>query len=309
MNNKEKYTIPAASVVATWLDLCACRVKDKVVLQTVEQRFPHAVKDYSMTDWYAKLTQLERDGGDAIGTYVSAFKGQTAENIAVNMLEKNHIKASLFDSLTNPDNDIFGTLPNGEAIEYSVKCGSVSYISDCVERSSATNYIINSESFSSMKDTGLLEEYGRRGIHFLDGGYSDSALQNIGEKSFADILNAGDISKHIPYVALAFLIYREAVNVMKYLKGEKTKEELLIDMCCDTARVAAVSFGSYYGAKIGQKIGTMIAPGIGTIVGGVIGALFGGFIGSSAVEAARDKVKDNMGTTNQKCNKPVQSLS
>ncbi len=291
MNNKEKYTIPAASALITWADLHACALKNGAVLQTLEQRFPHAVGGYSITDWFAKLTQLQRDGGDAIGTYVSAYKGQAAENIAVNMLEKNHIKASLFGSLTNPDNDIFGVLPSGESIEYSVKCGSVPYITDCVERSSATNYIINSESFASMKDTGLLEEYGNRGIQFLDGGYSDNTLGNIGENCFRDIMNAGDVARHIPYVAIAILIYREYINIKKYLRGEKTKEELLIDMSCDALKVVAVSTLSYTGAKLGQTIGTMIAPGIGTIVGGVIGALAGGYIGGTAVENVRDAAK------------------
>lgn len=281
----------AGAVGITLLDLYATAAHHADVLEILEQRFPHANGGNDVIDWFNKISTMMENSPNALETYVSCFKGQAAENMAVELLRDRGIAADLFETLNNETNDIVATLDNGREIAYSVKCGDTSYIKHCIENTDATHYIINSESYEELEQSGLLDYYNANGIEILNGTFSDELLTETAENAFEEIAEAGDVSDSIPYLALAMLGFKSYKNYKSYSEGKQTKHELTTNIVMDAARVGAAGIFANAGAEMGMYLGTMVAPGIGTVIGGGIGILAGAFMGSSVFEWGKETIK------------------
>jgi len=279
------------AVGMTLLDVYATATHHAKVLEVLEQRFPHANGGNDVIDWFNKINMMIEESPNALETYVSCFKGQAAENMAVELLRNRGIDADLYETLTNETNDIVATLGNGEEIAYSVKCGDTAYIRQCIENTDATHYIINSESYADLEQSGLLEYYERSGIEILDGDYSDSLLTTTAEHAFEEIHDAADISDSVPYLALAMLGFKSYQNYKRYTEGKQSKYELGTNIVMDAARVGAAGVFANAGAELGMSIGTMLLPGVGTVIGGGIGIFAGAVMGSSVFEWGKEKIK------------------
>lgn len=280
-----------SSVGLTLLDIYDNINNHGEVLSILEQRFPNANGELGVFDWFNKIEGMFAGNSDSLDTYISAFKGQAAENIALSMLQDKGLNASLFESLTHKADDIAVTLSNGDIIPYSVKCGNVFYIKDCIEQSSSTHYIINSESYNLLEQSGYLEYCNTNGIEIIDGGFSDSHLASTAQNAFLEIHDSGNISDSIPYIALGLFGLKTYQNYKLYSQGSQTSYEFSTNVAIDGLRVGAAGFFSKIGSDIGMTIGTIAFPGIGTVIGGGIGIFAGAFAGNSIFTWAKEKIK------------------
>lgn len=287
----EAATISTASVGVSLFEIYATMDKHSELLETLEQRFPKAHGGKDIWDWYEHISENITGNSEAIESYVSCFKGQVAENYAVELLKEKGLNAHLFDSLTNETNDIFVTLKDGSKELYSVKCGDTKYIRHCIENTYAENYIINSESYAELEDAGLIDFYKNHGITIIDGNYSDNQLTYMAESSFEEIAEAGDVSDTIPYLALACLGIKTYKNIKKYADGTQSKTETMTNMGFDIAKTGTAGTFAYLGSEAGAYVGSMICPGVGTIIGAGIGALAGIVMGNSLFDKGKEKIK------------------
>ena len=284
-------TFGAGAVGITLLDLYATAANHADILEILEQRFPHANGGNDVVDWFNKISTMMKNSPNALETYVSCFKGQAAENMAVELLRSKGITAELYETLNNETNDIIATFGNGREIAYSVKCGDTAYIKQCLENTDATHYIINSESYADLEQSGLLSYYEGKGIEILDGAFSDDVLTATAENAFEEIAEVGDVSDSIPYLALAMLGFKSYQNYKRYKDGKQSKYELTTNIVMDAARVGTAGVFASAGAEMGMYFGTMVAPGIGTVIGGGIGILAGALMGSSVFERGKEILK------------------
>lgn len=287
----DSVTLGAGAVGMTLLDLYATAAHHAEVLEVLEQRFPHANGGNDVIDWFNKISTMMEDSPNALETYISCFKGQAAENMAVELLRDRGIDADLYEALNNETNDIVATLANGKEIAYSVKCGDTAYIKQCIENTDATHYIINSESYAELEQSGLLDYYEANGIEIINGAFSDELLTEAAESAFEEVAEVGDVSDSIPYLALAMLGFKSYKNYKSYSEGKQTKYELQTNIVMDAARVGAAGVFANAGAEVGMYLGTMVAPGIGTVIGGGIGILAGALMGSSLLEWGKETLK------------------
>lgn len=281
----------AGAVGMTLLDLYATTAHHADVLEILEQRFPHENAGNDVVEWFNKISAMMENSPNALETYVSCFKGQAAENMAVELLRNKGIAADLYETLNNETNDIVATLANGKEVAYSVKCGDIAYIKQCIENTDATHYIINSESYAELEQSGLLDYYGTNGIEILNGAFSDKLLTETAENAFEEIAEVGDVSDSVPYLALAMLGFKSYQNYKRYSEGMQSKYELRTNIVMDAARVGAAGVLANAGAQMGMYLGTVIAPGIGTVIGGGIGILAGALMGSSMFEWGKETIK------------------
>lgn len=280
-----------SSVGLTLLDIYDNINNHGEVLSILEQRFPNANEGLGVFDWFNKIDGMFAGNSDSFDTYVSAFKGQAAENMALSMLQEKGLNASLFDSLTHKADDIAVTLSNGDTIPYSVKCGNVFYIKDCIEQSSSTHYIINSESYNLLEQSGYLDHCNTNGIEIIDGGFSDSHLASTAKNALLDIHDSGNTSDSIPYISLGLFGLKTYKNYMHYSQGLQTGYEFGANMALDGVRVVSAGIFSKMGSDIGMTIGTIAFPGIGTVIGGGIGIFVGALTGNSIFTWAKEKIK------------------
>lgn len=127
------------------------------VLNVLEQRCPDTLSDMTPMQWFEKVASLEEN--NSLGSYTSLFKGQAAENIALDMLRSQGLDAHLFSSLTHADDDIFVTLGGNAEVPYSVKCGSIEYIKSAISaHPDSHDYIINSDTYQMMAENGDLAQ-------------------------------------------------------------------------------------------------------------------------------------------------------
>ena len=288
---RDAVTMGATAVGISLLDIYATLHKHADVLDVLEQRFPHANGANDMWDWFNKISYMFEQNADSLDTYVSCFKGQAAENIAVQMLREQGMDAELFESLTNADNDILVSLRGGREAYYSVKCGDADYIKRCIKDSDATKYIINSESYEELESEGLIEIYEQSGIHIINGNYSDYDLTQLAENAFEDIHEAGDVTESIPYVALAVFGIKTYQNVKQLQEGKQTRQETLSNIEMDVVRLGTAGLFASVGSEVGAYIGTMLLPGVGTVLGAGIGVIGGALMGSSLIEWGKEQLK------------------
>ena len=272
------------------LDIYASVEDHETVVETLAQRFPDAIKDFSSLDWFKKVSEL--DANDSMASYISAFKGQAAENISLEFLqEQGYENARLFSSLTHANDDVVAEL-NGEEISLSVKNGSVDYIKDSIsEHPLSTNYIVNEEAYDEMLNSGDIDEYAEEGITILNGGYSVDELTEQGQEALEDIFDAGDILDDIPWIALAIFGVKTVKNVKQYKSCNQSKYEFGVNLAVDAGRVAAGGLMAAGGAQVGTALGTMVAPGIGSIVGAGIGVVVGALVGGQLFNKIKERLK------------------
>ncbi len=261
------------------------------VLNVLEQRCPNTLDDLTPVEWFSKLENMSRKPA-AYNSYINLFKGQEGENIALNMLHDHGMDAHLYSTLNHPNDDIFVTLGNNTEVPYSVKCGSVQYIKQQIDaHSDSHNYIINSEAYDTLQNTGALDDYAHHGIKIIDGGFSNADLTSMGDSAFSDIVDAGDVSDDIPVVGLALFGYKTFNNVRTYCKGDQSSHELKVNMTVDAIKAGSGGIAGIAGAKAGGIVGTLVCPGVGTIIGGVIGAFGGAIAGGRIFNWAKEQFK------------------
>jgi len=272
------------------LDIYASVEDHETVVETLAQRFPDAIKDFSSLDWFKKVSEL--NANDSMASYISAFKGQAAENISLEFLqEQGYENARPFSSLTHANDDVVAEL-NGEEISLSVKNGSVDYIKGSIsDHPLSTNYIVNEESYNEMLNSGDIDEYADEGITILNGGYSVDELTEQGQEALEDIFDAGDILDDIPWIALAIFGVKTVKNVKQYKSCNQSKYEFGVNVAVDAGRVAAGGLMAAGGAQIGTALGTMVAPGIGSIVGAGIGVVVGALAGGQLFNKIKERLK------------------
>jgi len=272
------------------LDIYASVEDHETVVETLAQRFPDEIKDFSSLDWFKKVSEL--NANDSMASYISAFKGQAAENISLEFLqEQGYENARPFSSLTHANDDVVAEL-NGEEISLSVKNGSVDYIKGSIsDHPMSTNYIVNEESYNEMLNSGDIDEYADEGITILNGGYSVDELTEQGQEALEDIFDAGDILDVIPWIALAIFGVKTVKNVKQYKSCNQSKYEFGVNVAVDAGRVAAGGLMAAGGAQIGTALGTMVAPGIGSIVGAGIGVVVGALAGGQLFNKIKERLK------------------
>lgn len=274
------------------LDIYGATENHEQVLSVMEQRFPNELGDSNFMDWFNKVETLYYGKAEGLNTYISGYKGQEAENIAMELLQnKGYSQVALFESKTHPNDDIVASL-NGNEVAFSVKNGSADYVKNAIDQNpNSTNYIINSEAYNKMVADGSIKNYELEGIHIMNGGYSSEQLSQQGASAFDDIHDVGGLTDDIPGVAIAIFGLRTIKNIKHYRKGTQTKYELGTNIGVDAARITSGGVLAAGGGKIGFTIGTMITPGIGSLIGGGTGAIIGALAGGSLFNWAKDTIK------------------
>lgn len=265
-------------------------IKDReYVLSTLQQRFPHATGDLSTAeDWAAKLESLQSDS-----TYISNFAGQVGEDKAVETLEKLGIHTKPFDSLTHKDNDL-QSIDGG--VDWSVKSYNDldSFNRVVSEHPASDHYVVNSEIFEKLGDSGDLQDYSNSGITIIDGQFSHIDNVNLAEERLGAI--TGDItdeiydgfSDDIPIVAGIVTLCNIGIDLYKYKTGQSSKTEAYKDVLNSVGKITAASGGAAAGGALGASIGTAIFPLAGTFIGGGVGA----FLGAMGVREIIEDITD-----------------
>lgn len=288
ISGKEAAAAGTGFVMVSLYDVYASIDKHSEVIEVLEQRDPHVFFGLTETDLLMKIAGAEEG---TIAAWINHYKGQEAENLALEYLRNQGMDAHLFDSLTHETNDIFVVCDNGETIEYSVKCGDVDYIKQCIESSDATHYVVNSEAYNSLMNQNLIEDYASRGIEIIDVGFSDESLTAIGTAAFSDISDSFDITDNIPWISAGLLLYKTGKNVKKLSNDEESLGEFTTNLAVDTLRIGAGGISAAVIGDLGMSVGTLIAPGIGTIVGGVAGAIGGAVASGKFMNHLKEQIK------------------
>ena len=280
--------VGVANMTLSLFDIYSSVNQHSKVIEVLEQRAPSAFGELSDLEIASKFSKA---GEGTINAWVNLYKGQAAENAALEYLRKQGLDAHLFDSLTNESNDIFVLTETGETINYSVKCGDLDYIEYALNNSEATNYIINSEAYKTLEEQGRIAYYSNQGKMILDAGFSDEALSEIGTSALEDMSDSMDSLDGIPLIAIGMLIYKTGNNIIKYSEGKESGTELCTDIAADALKVGVGSISAYAGGKVGEFIGEAIASEFGGIAGSTIGAVAGAIAGGRIISHFREQAK------------------
>lgn len=288
---KEASILGAGTMGLSFLDIYSSIDKHEEVLNVLEERFPIELSKFNSIDWFNKISELIDKGENAKNSYISAFKGQQAENLALELLRERGLKAELFEELNHPNDDIRIVLSDGTEESISIKCGSSDYIKQSIESHPESNkYIINTEAYEEFDNEGLIEYYNNKGISIENGMYYDEDLSNQAINAIDDI-GDNDIADNIPFISIGILLIKSGINICKYNKNEQTKYELKINLAVDSARAVTGGTLAVAGAKTFGTIGGYISPGLGNIIGGGIGTIVGGFVGGKMFNFIKDRFK------------------
>ena len=287
----EAMAMGAGSASMSLYDLYAAAANHAEVLDVLEQRFPHAVDQYSPGDWLAKISSLSET--DALNAYVSAYAGQKAENLSVEYFKDQGLHAELFASRTHPNDDMRVYQDDGSYIDYSVKSlDSTSHFQqEVATHPESTHYVVNRELYDDLAQKGLLHTYQEKGITIESGGYSNTALREEAVRTFEDIESAGNVADHIPFIAASLFGYKTFKNALRFKEGTQSAREFSINVTSDTVRLGTSGLSAFAGAKGGALIGTAVSPGLGTIIGGGIGAVISAYSGSKFINWMTNKMK------------------
>ncbi len=265
------------------------------VLKVLEERYNKEMGDSSPIEWFSKIKDLENKGSKSIGNYVSAYAGESAEYKALEMLKSQGFNAELFKSKTHPNDDIRVYTDSGEYIDYSVKSyGDIGNLDKTIsEHPSSTHYIVNSEIFNKLQETGKLNKYAEDNITILDGEYSNEAFRNIAKNTFDDLSVAGDVADKIPYIGSAFFGAKIIKNAMVYKQGKQSKYETSINIAGDAINSTLKTSGAVIGCEIGVFVGELLGidPEINEFISGGIGGIVGAFSVSNITEMFKKKFK------------------
>ena len=283
--------IGAGSAALSAVELCIDFAIHGDVIDTLEYRFPDAVGDNNFIDWINKIGHLEAHP-EQLEAYISAYKGQAAEDIALKLLSKPGVHAELFDSLTHKADDIHTSSFSGlHNVDYSVKCGSVDYIKNCIDHSTSDHYVINTESYEVMKSNGLIDYYNHHGIDIIDGHYSDYDLQDSAEHAFSSINDSADVTHSIPIISLAFFGYKTYKNVKSFKDKKQSSREFGINVATDAVGIGIRGVAGYTTGTIGGAIGTFVFPGVGTFIGTAVGTIVGGLGVNKLLSKGKETLK------------------
>lgn len=183
------------------------------VLEVLGYRYNRLMGDAEPLDWFNKVEELSID--NATGSYVSGYAGQAAENASLDYFESLGKKAELFTSRIHPNDDIRVFNEYSSVIDYSVKSyDDVSnFNAEVSQHPESINYVVNSELYEKLKETGELAEYSDNGIEILDGEFSNDIARETAQNTIGDISDAGDLSDNIPIIALALFGVKTVRNI------------------------------------------------------------------------------------------------
>ena len=274
------------------LDIYTATNEHQEVLQAIENRIPNEMGDANIFDWLKKITELGQKKTSQ--SYINYYTGEQAEIESMDdkLKELGYENVSQFESRTHPDNDLRAINSEGNEEHFSVKShkSTDSFEKTVTEHPDSKNYIVNSEVYQDMENSGQLMDYESRGIHIIDGGFSHAEHVQEAEVAFEDIEEAVDVSDDIPMIALASLSYKTFNNVIDFAKGKQSKKELGLNVAVDTAGVGGRAVGALGGAKIGATVGSTAGP-VGTLVGGIGGAIVGSKVTSEIIKDVKEKWK------------------
>ena len=257
------------------LDIYTATNKHQEVLQTIEARFPNEMGDANSISWLNKILKLEKNNSSQ--SYISAYAGEKAEIESIDTLrELGYENVSQFESKTHPDNDLKAIDSEGNEVHFSVKSRSsvADFQKEVAEHPDSKNYVVNSELYQDMEESGLLMDYENKGIHITDGDFSHIEHIQEAETAFEHIGQSVDVSDNIPLIALAMLGYKTFNNIIDFKKGKQSKKELGINIAMDTVGIGGRAVGAWGGAQAGAIVGTPFGP-IGTVAGSIAGVAIG----------------------------------
>lgn len=273
----ESIIIGGGATGLTIIDIYQAVADHEEVLSALEYRFNREMGDASSMEWFSKITKLSHKGEGAINGYMNNYVGQAGEFAAVDFFKNQGLEAELFESRVHPGTDCRVSYPDGSQVDYSVKSYKNAsdfnkFISDHPE---AKHYIVNTETYSKLKESGKLSEYQDNGQVILDGEFSNYTDHEIGEEALEDIANAGSFSDDIPWLSYLLFSRKVVQNAKQLIQGRQSLREFGVNTTVDAVRIGAGGITAACGAKIGAGLGTFLCPGIGTIVGGGVGAIIG----------------------------------
>ncbi len=276
------------------LDIYSAQENHKEFIDTIGERFPHVMGDAATLDWLEKVKELEKGGMRSLGSYQNAYVGEQGELDAMAKLEElGFTDVKQFESKTHANNDLHALDPDGNKIEFSVKSyddfGDLKKVIS--EHPDSNHYIVNSEVYEKLENSGELLKYKSQGIEIMDGGFSHVEHVEEARNALESISESMDFGDDISVLAIAFFGVKTVKNVMHVAKGQQSSRELGINVAGDAVGIGVRAAGAGVGAELGAAIGTAFMPGIGTIVGGGLGAISGIVIASDFVEDTKEKFK------------------
>lgn len=231
MSAKEAALAGSGFTLVSLFDIYSSVDRHAEIFDVLAQRDPNVFSELNATEVLMKVIGAENT---TISAWISHYKGQEAENIALNYLREQGLQAHAFDSLTHETTDLYVIGDGGETIEYSVKCGDVEYIKHCLDTSNASHFVINTEAYNALVEQGLVDEYAVRGKEIITAGFSDEYLTSLGENAFIDIGDAADLGDSIPWLAASLLVWKTGKNLVKVCKGEESLREFGLNTAMDT---------------------------------------------------------------------------
>ena len=289
---KKEAALGGAFAGMSLLDIYTMTNKHQEVLQAIENRLPNEMGDANSIKWLNKVTQLKQNNSSQ--SYINYYTGEKAEIESIDRLkELGYENVSQFESKTHPNNDLRAIDSEGNEVYFSVKShkNTASFEKEVAEHPDSKNYIVNSEVYQEMKESGQLVDYESRDIHIIDGGFFHEEHIQEATVAFEDIGEAVDVSDDIHFIALASLGYKTVNNIIDFTDGKQSKTEFGINVAMDAVSIGGRAVGALGGAKIGATIGTAIAPGIGSVIGGIGGAITGSIATSKIMKDVKEDLK------------------
>lgn len=282
--------IVAGAVSISLYDIYASTRDHSSVLETIEERFPHAVKDFNAFEWYEKISDFYSRG--TIDTYISAYAGEKAEQITIDSFESQGIEAEQFISKTHQNDDIRVLNDDGTYTDYSIKSMSsiLNFNQEVQTHPDSTHYVVNKELYDELEERGMLRDYTDQGINVMRGNYSNLELREEASRAFEQIVKKGDIAENIPLVAGALLIGKSYNNIIAFRRGVQSAGEFRVNILSDSFKVGTSGTSAFVGAKIGMIIGSAGGPISAIVVGGV-GAIVAAFTGTRTINLITDYFK------------------
>ncbi len=274
-------------------DIYAACEEHEEVLDVIEYRFPNVMGDASPMDWFSKVTDLMNKPTRSLDAYHSAFIGQLGENQSLDYFSSQGLKAYLFEDRTHRATDVYTIDELGNKVEYSVKnFGKVdNFLAELREHPEVENWVVNSEIYDQLEESGRLDLLEQGGRDIIDGGFLHDEASDTITEALKDVSNAGDLADDIPFIALALFGVKTVKNIKLCSQHKQSYYETGVEIGMDAVRVGTAGVLAAAGANIGAAIGTSILPGVGTLVGGGLGALAGAVAGSSLIQYLKEKWK------------------
>ena len=288
---KKEGALGVSFVGMSLFDIYTATNAHQEVLQTIEKRFPNEMGNASRLSWLKKITELNKNNSNQ--SYINAYAGEKSEWESIDKLkELGYEGISQFSSKIHPHNDLKAIDSEGNEVHFSVKSHSniESLQKEIVAHPDSKNYIVNSELYQKMEESGQLIDYETKGFRIIDGDFSHTEHITKASIAFEDIEESVDASDEIPLIALAVLTYKTVNNIIDFKKKKQSKKELGINITMDTAGIGGRAVGAWGGAKAGAIAGTPFGP-VGALVGSIGGGVIGCITTSQIMKGVKEKLK------------------